>query len=379
MRRASFARGTPVGGPHRDLVDRLGRPRLCEQKALHLVAAGEPQQHPLLVGLDAFRQHFHAERVAERDDRLDDGAGMAGRAQRADEGAIDLDLAEREFLQVAQARIAGAEIVERDADAERAQRFEPLQGLLRVVDQNPFGHFENDARRRDAAFGNDGGDQIDQLAVADLDRRQVHRHGQVRPAYAIGQRAAQHEFAELGHQAALLGERNEDRRPDGTARRMGPAQQRLDPDHDAAGGGDHGLIMDVEAARGERGFKLAPNEALFGIFRLDIRLEAPHHAAAVALGGAQREIGTAAELVGGAAVVRRLRDADAGADLPVLLHEDRPLQRHPQCLGEHACSLRILAAHDDGEFVVVEAAELGAGRQARVQTFGNAFQQRIAA
>ena len=87
-------------------------------------------------------KHFHAERMAERDDRLDDGAGMAGRAQRTDEGAVDLDLAERKFLQVAQARIAGAEIVERDAHAERAQRFEPLQGLLRVVDQNPFGHFE---------------------------------------------------------------------------------------------------------------------------------------------------------------------------------------------------------------------------------------------
>ena len=242
-------RGAAIGGPHRDLVDRLGRPRFCEQKTLHLVAAGEPQQHALLVGLDAFGQHLHAERVTERDDGLDDGAGMAGGAQRTDEGAIDLDLAEREFLQVAQARIAGAEIVERNADAERAQRFEPLQGLLRVFDQNAFGHFEDDARRRNAAFGNDGGDKVDQLAVADLDRRQVHRHGQVRPAHAIAQRAAQHEFAELGHQAALLGERDEDRRPNGAARRMGPAQQRLDPDHGAAGRGDHGLIMHVEAAR----------------------------------------------------------------------------------------------------------------------------------
>ena len=140
-------------------------------------------------------------------------------------------------------------------DAERAQRFEPLQGLLRIVDQNPFGHFEHDARRRDAALGNDGGDKIDQLAVADLHRRQIDRHDQVRPAHAIGQRAPQHEFAELGHQAALLGERNEDRRRDGAARRMGPAQQRLDPDHGAAGSGDHGLIMHVEAARRERRFQ----------------------------------------------------------------------------------------------------------------------------
>ena len=41
--------------------------------------------------------------------------------------------------------------------------------------------------------------------------------------------------------------------------------------------------------------------------------------------------------------------------------------------------MAVFAAHDDGEFVVVEAAELGASRQAGVKTFGNAFQQRIAA
>src|ERR1700688_1717866 len=98
--------------------------------------------------------------MAERDDRLDDGPGMAGCAQRTDEGAVDLDLAEWELLQVAQARIAGAEIVECDAHPERAQCFEPLQSLLRIFDEHAFGHFEDDARRRDTAFGYDGGDQI---------------------------------------------------------------------------------------------------------------------------------------------------------------------------------------------------------------------------
>ena len=42
-------------------------------------------------------------------------------ASSRDEGAVDLDLVEREAAQIAQRRIAGAEIVERDPDAERAQ------------------------------------------------------------------------------------------------------------------------------------------------------------------------------------------------------------------------------------------------------------------
>ena len=39
----------------------------------------------------------------------------------ADEGAVDLDLVEREPLQIAQRRVAGAEIVERDPHPDGAQ------------------------------------------------------------------------------------------------------------------------------------------------------------------------------------------------------------------------------------------------------------------
>ena len=67
-------------------------------KALHLIAAGEPQQDALLVGFDAFGQpHFHAEHAwpsVTIDWMM--RAGIAGSgAERRHEGAIDLELAER--------------------------------------------------------------------------------------------------------------------------------------------------------------------------------------------------------------------------------------------------------------------------------------------
>ena len=151
-------------------VDLGRRQRPGEQKALHLVAAGQPQQHPLLVGFDPFRLHLHAERMPERDDRLDDGAGIAGGAERGHEGAIDLEPAERKFLQITQTRIAGTEIIERDADTERAQCFEADPGFLRIIDEDAFGNFEHDARRGDAGLGHDGLDELNDLRVADLHR-----------------------------------------------------------------------------------------------------------------------------------------------------------------------------------------------------------------
>ena len=54
------------------------------------------------------------------------------------------------------------------------------------------------------------------------------------PARRLAAGGAQHPFADLQDQAALLGDRDEDRRRDGAALGMLPAQQRLEAD-DLAG------------------------------------------------------------------------------------------------------------------------------------------------
>jgi hypothetical protein len=65
------------------------------------------------------------------------------------------------------------------------------------------------------------------------------------------------------------------------------------------------------------------------------------------------------------------RRLSSSAVLPLSGACAMPMPRRPQRLGERACSLHIFAAHDDGEFVVVEAAELGALGQAGLQALGN--------
>ena len=104
--------------------------------------------------------------MAERDDRLDDGAGIARGTERSNKGAVNLQSVEGKFLQVAEARIAGAEIVKRDAHAERAQGLEPRLRLPRIVDENAFGHFEDDTRGGDAGLGHDRADKIDEAGIA---------------------------------------------------------------------------------------------------------------------------------------------------------------------------------------------------------------------
>ena len=224
--------------------------------------------------------------MTERDDRLNDGAGIAGRAQRGDEGAVDLEPVERKFLQIVQARIAGAEIVERGRGAERAQGFELDLRFLRIVDQDSFRHFEHQTRRGHAGLAKDCADQIDEAGTSHLHRRQIDGHEQIRPPRAVRQRAPQHELAELVHQTALFGERNEHGRRDRATRRMRPAQQRFDTDHAATVGGDDRLVVDVECFLVDRNFKFAQEEAALGVLLVNLRHEAPHRSAAGQLGGA---------------------------------------------------------------------------------------------
>ena len=68
-----------------------------EEVALHLVAPGQAQQYPLLVPLDPLGQDFHAKRMAERDDRLNDCAGIAGDTEGGHERAVDFEQVERKF------------------------------------------------------------------------------------------------------------------------------------------------------------------------------------------------------------------------------------------------------------------------------------------
>ena len=88
-----------------------GRDRRAEQEALHLGAALGPQLRELLHGLDALGGNANAEFAREVDRGPDDGQRIAFLPKVAHEGFVDLQLVERKASEVAERRVAGAEIV----------------------------------------------------------------------------------------------------------------------------------------------------------------------------------------------------------------------------------------------------------------------------
>jgi hypothetical protein len=84
----------------------------------------------------------HVERLAEADDARHDGGRLRAGAEGVDEGAVDLDFLDREAGEVAQARIAGAEIVHGDPHAELVEAGERFENGIGVLQDNAFGDLE---------------------------------------------------------------------------------------------------------------------------------------------------------------------------------------------------------------------------------------------
>src|SRR2546430_10946330 len=85
---------------------------LADEIALHRVAALLGEKAELLLRLYALGDDRHFQRMTEIDHGPDDCRRLRIAAEIDDKGAIDLDLVERERLQITQRRIAAAEIVQ---------------------------------------------------------------------------------------------------------------------------------------------------------------------------------------------------------------------------------------------------------------------------
>src|ERR1035438_7332165 len=73
----------------------------------------------LRVGFDALGDHAHLQVARHGNDGGDNGAGVTVVRQVADKATVDLQGVDGELLQVGERRVAGAEVVQCDADACR--------------------------------------------------------------------------------------------------------------------------------------------------------------------------------------------------------------------------------------------------------------------
>jgi hypothetical protein len=171
-----------------------------------------------------FGGRLHAQLVRQLDRRLDDRQRVGRADQVGDEAAVDLDLGERERAQVAEARIAGAEIVHRDPHAQRGEPLEQRAHPGLVVEQHRFGDLQLEPLRLEPGHGQRRDRHRDKVAALHLRGRKVDRDlDPVRPACRIAAGLAQHPFADRDDQARFLGDRDELGRQQQPASRVLPA------------------------------------------------------------------------------------------------------------------------------------------------------------
>src|SRR5207253_7143407 len=96
-------------------VDRL---RLGEQITLTVVASETLKQGELGLGLDALGDDFLLEILCERDDGLEDLRILAALADAVNERAVDLERVEGQAMQIAEARISRAKIIDAELYAQ---------------------------------------------------------------------------------------------------------------------------------------------------------------------------------------------------------------------------------------------------------------------
>src|SRR6185437_8787040 len=95
------------------LLELRGEEGGTEIKPLVLIATELGQQLQLLGRLHALRNHLQGQTMRERDDRAHDRGVLPERSHLLDEAAIDLELVDRKAAQIAHARVAGAEVIDR--------------------------------------------------------------------------------------------------------------------------------------------------------------------------------------------------------------------------------------------------------------------------
>ena len=166
--------------PGRQLVGRHGARVVV---ALGLMAVIEIQEAGQFGGLHALGDDLQLEAARHADDGAHDGGIIRVADDVAHERLVDLELVHREPLEVGQAGIPGAEVVDRQAHPQRLEAPHSLQHLLGIIEQQRLGQLQLQARGlqpgvcqrlRDAEQQVAAPAPVKWLVVAATDRREVN-------------------------------------------------------------------------------------------------------------------------------------------------------------------------------------------------------------
>ena len=181
-------------------------------------------------GFDTFRDGFYTQLLTHRDHCRNNGGVVRISADIAYKRLIHFDFVHRKTLQIAQARITGAKVINGDFHADLAQVQQRFDGLFGVLHDAALGNFQPQPARIQIALCEYGADQLQQIAAAKLRRRDVDGNCErgesgVFPHLALLAGRAQDPFADGYDQTSVLCQRNKVCRCNASQRFAVPADQ----------------------------------------------------------------------------------------------------------------------------------------------------------
>jgi hypothetical protein len=322
--------------------ERFQRHRPRQQISLQGVAPARAQERALRLGFHPFGHGRQSQLVRQHHDRLHDRRTVRIGFHVLDESAVDFQRRQRQPLEVSQRRVAGAEIVEREFQPQRAQGAHALGGDRQVFGEHALGDLQLQARRIGAAVDQHRRHRFQEARVAQLLHADVDRqldrtqHRIAGPARQRGAALLDHLQPERDDQAGVFEQADECARHAQRAVVAAPAHQALGADQ-RAGAIELRLAVQDEFAPLEAEAQLRfERGAPFGL-GLHRRLEEARGVAAIGLGAVHGKVGFHQQGLHAGAVAVEQGDADAGrAARAVRAELERAAQGRQQAFGHGA-------------------------------------------
>ena len=322
--------------------------------------------------------------MAEADDGGDDGPVFGAGVDLPHEGLVDLELVEGETLEVGEAGIAGAEVVDGDRDAQRLELIELPGDLLDVAHHHALGELEGQQAGGDVVAAQGRGDAVDEVGAAELQRRDIDRHRHQRqagsaPGGELGAHRVEHPLAEAEDQAALLGDGYEAPRQQQAQLRVLPAHQGLGA-HQAAVGGHQRLVVKHQLVAIEGAAQGVFEGQALAAHRVHARGEELDAVAARLLGPVHGHVGPVEEDLGVPPVVGVDRHADAGGQAELAAGQPEGfVEGRQQARGAGTQPGPVVALGDQHDELVAAVAQHAlAGAQHRLEAPRDLDQQLVA-
>ncbi len=322
--------------------------------------------------------------MAHGDHRAGDGGVVGIVGQLAHEAAVDLELVQRELLEIGQAGIAGTKIVQRQRHAQGLEFGQPALHALDVFHQRTFGQLDLQHALGHAVPGQGVAHQVDDVGALQLLRGNVHRHREaaaalVDPGAQLTAGLVHHPAADFRHQAQGFGDRDETARRHRPQVGAVPAHQGLEAGDAAVGGAQLRLVVQAQLVAGDGVAQAgAQHQPVLELLHLRGGKFAGI-VAALAFGPGHGRLGAAQQLHRALAVFGRAADADAGGQVePVAVAFDRLRQRGAHLARQVGGARGIGVRRDRHELVAGEPGQEGRAAQHRAQPLGDQAQGVIA-